>query len=192
MRSIIVKSVRHGFSVLLLVLIFSLGSTAYGLGLQGGVGSGILFVENPGFTYAAPSTASATVRLSRERWYADTRLLAAPFLAINEEFQDSLLLVAELSLGGTVALGVRPHGTWLLGASLDGGGYLRTPVTSDGEIARKPVVGGTIRTSFETGAGWQYELSLHYRAFLDKQPVHSVEPALTILYRLAEQGSRAE
>ncbi|MFW6337917.1 MAG: hypothetical protein ACOC25_03245 [Alkalispirochaetaceae bacterium] len=186
------KSVRHGFRILFVVLIVSIDSAAYGLGLQVGVGSGILFVENPGSVYTAPSTASATVRFSQESWYAETRLLSAPFLATKEAFQDSFMLLPELSLGGAVGVATRPHGTWHLAVSLDGGGYLRDPGTSDGEAARRPVVGGTVRTGFETGAGWQYEFSLRYRAFLDEEPVHSVEPSLTILYRLTGRGSEAE
>jgi hypothetical protein len=192
LASIIVKSVNDGFRILLVVFVISIGSTAYGFELQTGLGSGFLFVENPGSTYTAPSTASATVRLSRGFLYAGSRLLTAPFLAIREGFQDSLLLLAEISLGAEVALTVRPHGTWLLGASLDGGGYLRTPGTSDRGVARRPVVGGSVRTGFATRPGWQYELAVRYRAFLDRDPVHSIEPSFAVLYLISPRAGEAE
>jgi hypothetical protein len=190
--SIIVKTVRRRFQFLIVVILVFSGAAAHSLGLQAGVGSGVLFAENPGATYTAPSTASATVRLGEGAWYADARLMTAPFLALQERFEDSLMLVAELSLGAALPLRVYPHGSWFLGASLDGGGYLRTPGTTDRGPARRPVAGGTLWTGFESRLGWQYGLSLRYRAFLDKEPVHSFEPALSILYRLKGKRGGSE
>lgn len=177
--------------VLFLLLVFS-GARVESQALFLGGGSGFFFVENPGSLYATPTTASAGFGIGWSRWQGELRLLTAPFLSTDNAFDDSLLLVAEASLARVIRLADYAFGDLLVLVSADGGGYLRSSVIGEQATARRPVVGGSVRGALRADSGWEYGLAVRYRALLDREVVHSVEPTLTLSYYLGDAGSRRE
>lgn len=180
-----------------LFLLLALSAAAFGAepgDVRGGVevltggGSGVFIARNPGGVYANPLSAELTagVRMPRDPdLIGHGAIVVAPYLPIDPTFGTSFLAVIEVRFGARWELIELDRGTVSVGGTLGGGGYLRTIRGDRAEgTSRRPVATVSPMIALRLFS-WEYRLSARYRVLFDRTPVHSIEPAITALYRFA-------
>ena len=173
---------------MILVFIPSTASAQPTIGLGGG--TGLFFAPNPGDAYQIPVSTTGLVRLSIDRNVRLTTELSVaflPYVAADEMFGRSFMVLLEARAGATKELAAYTDGGLALRFLAGGGLYVRRieGVRASG-VTRRPFVSIGPSASVSV-SDWEYEIGVRYRVLLDRTPVHTLEPSITFLYRARAQ-----